>query len=78
MDYNFRVLAHLVGRTVVFQIHDVYYNDEDGSPEGYNMESAKLKTRDVKDFRLMLEKMYECLDKPILWSGDRFPEEFND
>jgi len=29
MDYNFRVLAHLIERTVVFQIHDVYYNDED-------------------------------------------------
>ena len=38
---------------------------------GYDAELGGL-----DDIKFTLDKMQECLTKPILWYGDRFPEEY--
>ena len=75
MGWNYRVLAYEVGKNVVFKIHEVYYN-VDGSPDASTVESCKMEIEDATDFRFMLIRMLECLDKPILWGDGRFPEEY--
>jgi hypothetical protein len=75
MSWNYRVLAYEVGKNVVFKIHEVYYN-EDGTPDASTVESCKMEIEDATDFRFMLIRMLECLDKPILWGDGRFPEEY--
>jgi hypothetical protein len=75
MGWNYRVLAYEVGKNVVFKIHEVYYN-EDGTPDASTVESCKMEIEDATDFRFMLIRMLECLDKPILWGDGRFPEEY--
>lgn len=75
MSWNYRVLAYEVGKNVLFKIHEVYYN-EDGTPDASIVESCKMEIEDATDFRFMLIRMLECLDKPILWGDGRFPEEY--
>ncbi len=75
MGWNYRVLAYEVGKNVVFKIHEVYYN-EDGTPDASTVESCKMEIEDAKDFRFMLIRMLECLDKPILWGDGKFPKEY--
>ena len=75
MGWNYRVLAYEVGKHVVFKIHEVYYN-EDGTPDASTIESCKMEIENATDFRFMLIRMLECLDKPILWGDSRFPEEY--
>jgi hypothetical protein len=75
MGWNYRVLAFEVGKNVLFKIHEVYYN-EDGTPDASTVESCKMEIEDATDFRFMLIRMLDCLDKPILWGDGRFPEEY--
>lgn len=75
MGWNYRVLAHEVGKNVEFKIHEVYYN-EDGIPDSCTVESCRMEVEDINDFKFMLDKMSECLTKPILYGDDRFPKEY--
>lgn len=35
-----------------------------------------LMGKDGCELKWFIEKMKECLDKPILWAGKRFPQEY--
>jgi hypothetical protein len=75
MGWNHRVLAHKYQEEIYFQIHEVLY-DENGIPNGYTAEPVTIGSEDIKGMRWTLNKMKECLKKPILWAGDDFPKEY--
>jgi len=72
-NWNYRVLAHK-GEEVFFQIHEVYYNEE-GIPNGYTEKDVGVGSESPEGLSWVLDKMKECIDKPIL-SADNFPNEY--
>ena len=77
MSWNHRVLAFPEDDEVYFQIHSVYYNKE-GEANGYGAPAANVGGDNIKDLSWTLDKMKECLEKPILWGNQRFPEEYKE
>jgi hypothetical protein len=76
MSWNHRVMAHKWNKVIYFKIHQVYY-DEKQNPKSYGKEGLESELIDnIKQIRWTLNKMKECLKKPILWAGDKFPEEY--
>ena len=75
MAWNHRVLAHKYKDEVYFEIHEVLY-DENGVPNGYTEKGITVGGENIKGIRWTLNKMKECLKKPILWAGDEFPKEY--
>ena len=71
MSWNHRVLAHKNGDEFWFSIHEVYY-DKKGTPESYTVNGVIVGGNSIKDLSWTLDKMKECLDKPIL-SAENFP-----
>lgn len=79
MGWNHRVLATEYiyedgRREIYFEIHEVYYKGE--KPDGYTRNPVSVGSDSMEGIQWTLEMMMECLNKPILWSGDRFPEEY--
>ena len=74
LKWDYRILAYEYDGEVYFQIHQVYYNEE-GKPAGYVESPASVGSKEVKGVRRILNKMPECLEKPILWAGKKFPNE---
>ena len=75
MSWNYRVLAHKYEEEIYFEIHEVYY-DENGILNGYKEKPVTIGGENIKGMRWALNKMKECLKKPILWAGDDFPKEY--
>ena len=62
----------------VFYIAEVNY-DEDGTPISYGKKAVAIAdlyfaANALEELRWNLNQQLECLEKPILWGGDRFPE----
>jgi len=72
--WNFRVLAHKEGEDVLLQIHRVYY-DEQNKPVAYSEKGVEVYSESVEGIEWVLNKMKECLTKPILSAKD-FPNEY--
>lgn len=68
------MIAHRDGGDTYMQIHDVYY-DDDGRPDGYGQNASAVGGEHLGEIRQTLERMTECLDKPIL-SAEDFPREW--
>ena len=75
MSWNHRILAHDLGVDTYFQIHEVYY-DENGVPYGYTQDPIHVCADTIKGIKLTLRRMLESTKKPILWAGDKFPNEY--
>jgi hypothetical protein len=75
MSWNYRVLAHKYEEEIYFEIHEVYY-DENGILNGYKEKPVTIGGENIKGMRWALNKMKECLKKPILLAGDDFPKEY--
>ena len=76
MTWNHRVLAHLHNNEVYFQIHEVRYDDTDNDiPKHYTHNAVSIGGEDIKSLKWTLNKMQESLKKPILWAGEKFPQE---
>ena len=74
--WNHRILCGIYKGEEFFQIHEVYY-DDDGKINGYGENSVSIYSEEgLKGVKWQLEMMAKSLDKPILWGGDRFPEEY--
>ena len=65
MSWNYRVMKRMIGKEEVFQIHEVYYNDDEtisawtenpSNPQGETLDELK------KDFLMQLR----ALEEPIL------------
>jgi hypothetical protein len=63
------------------EMHEVYY-DEDGKPNGYTKDPVAFSliidhTDNLEEDMLQLKNNYcKALEKPILWYGDKFPQEY--
>jgi hypothetical protein len=75
MSWNHRILAHKDGDEMYFQIHEVYY-DKEGKPDGYTANGVSVGAESLDGIKWVLDKMKECVNKPIL-SADDFPNEYN-
>lgn len=78
--WNFRVLAFDSPKGVYFEIREVHY--ENDQPDAYGSLPAHAGD-DIETEKLLkeslawqLSKMKEAIDKPVLWAGDRWPEEY--
>lgn len=49
-----------------YTIHEVYYNDESGQPDGWTEMPVYPMGSTIEDLRAELEQMLACLDKPSL------------
>lgn len=76
MGWNHRILAHEYKGEIYLQIHEVYY-DDDGNPKSYTSEAISVGGESLKSITWTLNKMLQCRSKPILWAGDRFPNEYD-
>jgi|688.fasta_scaffold178623_2 hypothetical protein len=80
MSWNHRVLAsehkYVDGTTeMYFEVYEVYY-DKDGKPDGYTANPITIGGDSLEGLRWTADRIKEALSKPILWEGDRFPEEY--
>ena len=73
MSWNHRVLANDEGIDIHYEIVEVYYNEE-GVPKGH-FAVADVSADTIEGLKWTLDKMRECLDKPVL-SAENFPEKF--
>jgi len=74
MSWNHRLLMFEEEVNNYFQMHEVYY--ENDIPNGHTQNPTGVHGDSVDDIKWQLEMMTKALDKPILWGGDRFPEEY--
>jgi hypothetical protein len=75
MGWNYRILAHKHNNDIYFQIHEVYYNDQ-GIPNGYTKNPCTIGSDNIDGIKFSLTKIVECTEKPILWAGENFPNEY--
>jgi len=73
MPWNYRILAHKNDGELYFKIHEVFYNKK-MEATCYSECPAHIMSEDLKGISWVLLKMKECVKKPILWAGDKFPE----
>lgn len=73
MGWNHRVLEHKYRDDVYYKIHEVYY-DEEGNPTSYTANGVEVQCDSLEGIKWTLDKMQECLSKPIL-SASNFPKE---
>ena len=74
MNWNYRIIETEENGEIFLNIHEVYY-DKDGTPNGYTENPVTVNGEVVEDLKWVLNKMIECLDKPILLGGEKFPQE---
>jgi len=74
MGWNHRILAHKFDSGIYLQIHEVYY-DKNGKIDSYTINPITVCGDDLESIKWTLDRMAECIDKPILWAGDKFPQE---
>ena len=74
MTWNYRVLAHEHDIEIILEIHEVFYDNE-GNPDGYT-ENCSVIGVDMREIEYALDMMSSATEKPILWAGDRFPQEY--
>lgn len=77
MSWNYRVMAHQGTDLVYFQIHSVYY-DEDHNPTAYSSEPTIPFGESPEELKVELSLFMQALSKPVLWYGDRWPEEYKE
>lgn len=76
MHWNHRILAHQsLNGDIYFRIHEIHYNDNN-EPTGYSNGVLGVEGESIDDINWTLEKIYQALKKPVLWSGEKFPQEF--
>lgn len=75
MSWNYRVLAFDEHPEVVLKVCEVYYNKE-GVPDGYKEDTNFSTTEGIAGLKFLLSKYKNALIKPILFAGDKFPQEY--
>lgn len=72
--WNYRLMAKEYNGEVWFDIHEVYYKND--MPVSCSKEPVTVGGNSTNEIRESLSKMTECIEKPIIWYGDRFPKEY--
>jgi len=73
--WNHRILAVAYNNDIYFQIHEVYYTD-DCIPNGYSTNPITIGGEDIKGMIWQINRIKQCMKKPILWAGENFPNEY--
>ena len=76
MSWSYRVLASEHEGEVFFEIHEVYY-DEENNPISYTANPVAISGSVLEEVKWVLEKMKESLDRDVLLKGDKFPKKYN-
>lgn len=74
MSWNYRVIATQHNGETCLAIHEVYYHEH--KPCGLTEQPVYIGGNTIKDLRWTLNRMKEALKKPVLWGGDKFPQEY--
>ena len=74
--WNYRVLATKTDEGIYLQVHEVYYTN--GVPDGYTEKPITIESDTLKGIRWQISKIKKCLGEPILWAGDKFPQEYKE
>ena len=79
MGWNHRVLAteHQMSDGTVetyLAIHEIYYDDA-GNPNGFTVNPITIGGDSLSGLNWTVDRIKECLEKPILWGDERFPQE---
>lgn len=74
MSWNYRILAQKDGDGLYLQVHEVYYNEEN-EPTSCTINPITIGGSDLKSIYWSLKHMMMAKNKPILWFGDKFPQE---
>ena len=72
--WNYRVMAHQYKDEIYLQIHEVHYKYD--VPTACGVEKATVGGETTKEIRWSLQRMEEANNKPVLFYGDKFPEEY--
>lgn len=75
MSWNYRVLVFVQGDETVTQICEVYY-DKEGKPNGYTDKNIVASSTGKEGLVWMLSMYKDALKKPMLYGGDKFPQEY--
>jgi hypothetical protein len=76
MSWNYRVLVSEEHGEPYFSMHEVHYTND--IPHSYTKESISVSSETIEGINWHLEKMQEALSKPILYYGERFPQEYKE
>ena len=63
MSWNYRVMRYPDG---YLGIHEVYYDDGEGTVNGYTVEAVPVSGEDKEAIQSTLQMMLAALDKPTL------------
>lgn len=75
--WNHRILAHEDGKGEVwFGMHEVYSTY--GIPDSCTLNPITFNSDSLKSMKWSLRRMTEATKKPILWFGDKFPQEYKE
>lgn len=74
--WNCRVLAIEHNGDIYLRIHEVYYNKQ-GVADGYTAAPASIGGETIEEVKEYVLKINTAIEKPILWAGDKFPQEYN-
>jgi hypothetical protein len=75
--WNYRVLAFENSEETIFAICEVYYNEKE-TPNGYADPNKTISDNGIKGLRWVLNKQKGALKKPILYGGEKFPQEYQE
>lgn len=73
MIWNYRVMATEYKGDIVLQVHEVYYNDK-GVPSSYSDEPSTIGGENIEEIKDIIQKLEEAANRPILWTGEKFPD----
>ncbi|MFI5137238.1 MAG: hypothetical protein ACHQIM_05375 [Sphingobacteriales bacterium] len=73
--WNHRVLVHQTDNELLYIVHEVHY-DEMGIPHSYTENGVPVCGESIEEIKWVLDMFREALKKPILWSGEKFPLEY--
>jgi hypothetical protein len=72
--WDYRLMAKEYKGEIYFDIHSVYYQND--LPIACSLHPASVGGSSVDEAMKDLTLMQECFRKPVIWYGDRFPEEY--
>ncbi|QNL49656.1 hypothetical protein H8S90_23555 [Olivibacter sp. SDN3] len=74
--WNCRIMAHHHSNSedAYFAIHEIYY--EKDIPVSYTENAVAVVFEELSDISDYLDKMKLALSKPVLWAGEKFPNEY--
>lgn len=73
-SWDYRLMAKEYRGEIYFDVHSVYYKD--GSPVACSLDPAPVGGSSIDEAMKDLTLMQECFKKPVIWYGDKFPQEY--